>query len=54
MIQQRNRKFPRVYSKKAVEEERVFNLSLPVAAGIAAFTFTGGVLLGYMLRKSLD
>lgn len=55
MNQQRNRKYPRVYAKKTTgTEEKALTLSMATAMGIIILTFTGGALLGYMVRNALD
>lgn len=53
MIQNRYyRKHPRSHAKtKQEDEENVLNLSAAVAAGILAFSFVNGMLLGYMWKK---
>ena len=54
MIQQRYyRKHPRSHAKNDKEsEDSILNLSAMTAAGILAFTFVNGMLLGYMWKKS--
>jgi len=54
MIQNRYyRKHPRSHAKNNSEnEETVINLSAIAAAGILAFSFINGMLLGYMCKRS--
>ncbi|AEV69023.1 hypothetical protein [Acetivibrio clariflavus] len=49
------RKHPRTHTKNSKEkenEENILNLSAFAAAGILAFSFINGMLLGYMWKKS--
>jgi hypothetical protein len=50
------RKYPITHMKKSPDEtnERVFDLSIPVAAGLLALIFVKGIFWGYMLKKWMD
>jgi hypothetical protein len=46
------RKYPRTHDKQdATDSNYTFNLNIPSALGVLAFTLVQGIFLGYMAKK---